>query len=197
MLKFFLSKYLVERFISISVHLSLAVDYSYSKCANVISALEEENLMKKLTRLSIETLRKEGTSGFFSNISSDAPMLAQTLSSLMPGIILNSIYAALIIYVLVSFSWKLSIVVFASIPLYTSSVSFFSKNLREAASNERKKNEEMLAELREDIDGAFTAKKFGSDKYILKNYQSRAKEWSDAKKKYYFIYQIIDDFFPF
>ncbi len=177
--------------------LDLAVDYSYSRCANVISAVERENIMEKLTRLPIETLKKEGTSTFFSNVSSDVPVLSQTLSEVFPGIILNSIYTALIGYVLVSFSWKLSIVVFASIPFYTSTVNIFAKNLKEAAAMEREENEEILAELKEDVEGAFVVKKHGSHKYMLRKYEKKAREWIIAKKRYYFISQLVEDFFAF
>ncbi|MCD6449432.1 MAG: ABC transporter ATP-binding protein [Thermotogaceae bacterium] len=103
----------------------------------------------------------------------------------------------LIGYVLVSFSWKLSIVVFASIPFYTSTVNIFTKGLKEAAAREREKNEKILAELKEDVEGAFAVKKYDGHNYMLGKYEKKAGEWINAKKRYYFISQLVEDFFAF
>jgi len=115
----------------------------------------------------------------------------------IPGIVVNLILLVMISVVMLYFSWQLAIVVFLTVPLYTFSVNSFNKALKNSSTQERERNGEIIEDLREDIEGAATVKKFVKEDYLTGKFERKANEWLKVKNKYSLIMQVIDDFLTF
>jgi len=177
--------------------LSILVNYNFLKCANVITYIEQNNLLKKISRLPIKKLKDNAAGIFLSRATSDVPQLAEAINTVIPGIVINLVLLVMIGAVLLYFSWQLAIVVFLTVPLYTFSVNSFNKALKNSSTQERERNGEIIEDLREDIEGAATVKKFVKEDYLTAKFERKANEWLKVKNKYSLIMQVIDDFLTF
>ncbi|HQE50373.1 MAG TPA: ABC transporter ATP-binding protein, partial [Fervidobacterium sp.] len=177
--------------------ISVVVNYNFLKCANVITYIEQNNLLKKISRLPIKKLKDNAAGTFLSRATSDVPQLAEAINTVIPGIVVNLVLLVMIGAVLLYFSWQLAIIVFLTVPLYTLSVNSFNKALKNSSTQERERNGEIIEDLREDIEGAATVKKFVKEDYLTAKFERKANEWLKVKNKYSLIMQVIDDFLTF
>ncbi|MGB4755126.1 MAG: ABC transporter ATP-binding protein, partial [Fervidobacterium sp.] len=113
--------------------LSILVNYNFLKCANVITYIEQNNFLKKISRLPIKKLKDNAAGTFLSRATSDVPQLAEAINTVIPGIVVNLVLLVMIGAVLLYFSWQLAIVVFLTVPLYTFSVNSFNKALKNSS----------------------------------------------------------------
>jgi len=147
--------------------------------------------------LPIKKLKDNAAGTFLSRATSDVPQLAEAINTVIPGIVVNLILLVMISVVMLYFSWQLAIVVFLTVPLYTFSVNSFNKALKNSSTQERERNGEIIEDLREDIEGAATVKKFVKEDYLTGKFERKANEWLKVKNKYNLIMQVVEDFMIF
>ena len=167
--------------------LSLVVNYSFMRGTAIATVDEQKNALMKILKLPMLKLKNENSNELFTKISSDIPIMVQSLSGVIVGILSNAIFLAIVAGILIFFSWQLSLIVFSTAFLYVFAVNAFNKKLKETSSNERQINERLTGEMKEDIEGMISVKKVLKEDYLLSKFKKALTDWLKIVNKYSFV----------
>jgi len=157
--------------------------YASASEADVIKN-EQLTLYEKVQKIPSAYSSDSQIGDFLARITSDINEIANFLVLTKPVIILNIIDVFIILIVLSTFSWQLTLLVIATIPLYYWILNHFNKRLLDASKKERKEYSKVMESLREKIEGINIIKLFVKEPLFHKKLEKDTEDWRKEKRKY-------------
>ncbi|RMA70599.1 ABC transporter ATP-binding protein, partial [Petrotoga olearia] len=157
--------------------------YAGASEADVIKN-EQLTLYEKVQKISSAYSSDNQIGDFLARITSDIAEIANFLVLTKPVIILNIIDVFIILIVLSTFSWQLTLLVIATIPLYYWILNHFNKRLLDTSKKERKEYSKVMESLREKIEGINIIKLFAKEPLFHKKLEKDTEDWRKEKRKY-------------
>ncbi|BBE30068.1 ABC transporter ATP-binding protein [Tepiditoga spiralis] len=167
------------------------------KTINNISSKEKVSLFKKIFKLSLKDLKKYTSGDILSRVLQDTDELSQTISIVYLVIFANILQLISAAFLLFSFSYKLAIIAYSTLPLFYITSKLFDKKIKNSSINERKTNSVLIESFREKLSGFKTIIGFSKKDHFLNQFEDDSIKDKNAKNKLIFYTRAQDEFISF
>jgi len=172
----------------------LAFFENYYAMASMADVTKNEQLVlyDKVQKVSYSHSSNSQSGDLLARTTSDIDEIANFFVLTKPVTILNICNVILILVVLFTFSWQLSLLILATIPLYYWTLNFFNKRLLTTSKEERKEYSKVMESLREKMEGISIIRLFAKEQFFHKKLENDTENWRKEKRKYSWAYTGLD-----
>lgn len=146
---------------------------------------EQIHLYNHIQGLKADYFAKTSTGDIITKVLSDVQMLASPMVLSLPTIIFNFISLLTYLWVLGTFSWKLTLITICSIPFYYISLNLFTQKLQSSSRDERISFSQVNESIREKVEGIWVIKGLVKTMFFGKLFQKDIEQWVTKRNKLY------------
>jgi len=133
-------------------------------------------LFSKLQRMSLRFFTHTKVGEMMSRLNNDVIGAQNAITNTIIGILTNLVQAAVVITVMITLEWRLTLISIAILPLFILAARFMGEKLRKVARDQMNANAQMNAMMNEtlNIGGALLVKLFGRERTEIDRFSDRA-----------------------
>jgi subfamily B ATP-binding cassette protein MsbA len=136
-----------------SAFFGFLTNYLFSLIGQNIVRDIRNRLFSRMTMLPLSFFTGQGTGRIMSRVLSDVSTIGRVVSTIMLDFLMNSFLVIGYFTVMFYFHWKLTLLSFATVPLYVLLVRFFNKRLQRTSYSASARHAEISSALQESISG--------------------------------------------
>lgn len=173
------------------------LNFYHARINTLVAAAERQILHARILRAKPQWLAGVSTGDLITRVMSDIRDASSIMGTLVPTLVANVVHLVVICGVPFFLSWKLGLIVAASMPVYYISIKAFGRRLEEAAKEERVLLSKVTESARETFDGALTIKTLLKWDYFNSRFSAVLKRWAAQAIRTWRLYCATQNFTVF
>lgn len=152
----------------------------YHACTNHrVVANEQRLLYERVQNARPAWLARLPVGDTMTRILQDTNEIGPAMATTVPALLFNGAHLAVILGVLFYLSWKLALIVVATIPVYYLAINGFSGRLQSEMGKERAFLSALTDSLREKLEGMLTIKTLQKQEFFATRFAADTRRWAD------------------
>ncbi|MEM1578016.1 MAG: ABC transporter ATP-binding protein [Candidatus Pacearchaeota archaeon] len=174
-------------------------DYEVSRFKIGVKGYFRKKIYEKLTQLSISDFNKFSKGELISRATSDIDIIGEN-SPLLPALFCAFLELIVLCFVLIKLNLFLALITIFTFPLYSIFEKKYKPKLEKESEKEREKSGSIVESIRETLEGVLTINIFNSQRYFIRIFDEKVKEWEKTavkKMRYFYTYWGITSYMEY